>query len=85
MEYPLVATAHMDIAFRCRAVGDEAHAVDGEFQEARWHRIDALPELRAYDRNLLSQALKGTDESAFTFSGLGEVLDTEAGAATRPE
>jgi hypothetical protein len=37
------------------------------------------------DRNLLSQALKGTDESAFTFSGPGEVPDTEAGAVTRPE
>jgi 8-oxo-dGTP pyrophosphatase MutT (NUDIX family) len=35
----------LDIAFRCRYVSGEPHPADGENTEARWFRLDALPEM----------------------------------------
>lgn len=63
-------TRHLDITFRCRAVGGDARAQDGEFQEVRWHRLGDLPELDAYDLEILSQAVKDDDQAAYAFSGL---------------
>lgn len=40
---------------------------DGEFQDARWHDVDALP---AYELGLLSRALHRDSQTAFTFSGI---------------
>jgi HEAT repeat protein len=42
-------TQHLDLTFRCRAAGGQACPSDGEFEDVRWHRIDALPELESYD------------------------------------
>ncbi len=63
-------TRHLDITFRCRADAGTACANDGEFEEVRWHPIDDLPELGAYDLDLLTTAIAGDDQAAYTFSGL---------------
>jgi hypothetical protein len=55
----------LDIAFRCRVVGGDASTLDGEFQEVRWHRLDDLPELAAYDLEILRQAAKYDDQAAY--------------------
>jgi|SRR5580658_7778426 8-oxo-dGTP pyrophosphatase MutT (NUDIX family) len=64
---------HLDITFRCRAVGGQAQPGDGEFEEVRWHRIDELPAMSAYNLDLLCQAVSGGAGAAFAFSGLGEL------------
>lgn len=60
----------LDIAFRCRVVGGAASALHGEFREVRWHRLGDLPELAAYDLEILRQAVKYDDQAAYAFSGL---------------
>src|SRR5580692_6031507 len=64
---------HLDLTFRCRPVGGQAHPGDGEFEEVRWHRIDDLPAMTAYDLDLLCQAVSGGVAAAFAFSGLEEL------------
>jgi len=67
-------TRHLDITFRCRATGGRAHPGDGEFQDARWHSLDSLPAMPAYELGILTQALAGDREPAYTFSGIHQVL-----------
>jgi 8-oxo-dGTP pyrophosphatase MutT (NUDIX family) len=62
-------TQHLDITFRCRATGGQPSQGDGEFQDVRWHRADALPALHAYELGILTQALRGDSQTAYTFSG----------------
>jgi 8-oxo-dGTP pyrophosphatase MutT (NUDIX family) len=71
-------TQHLDLTFRCRAVGGQARPSDGEFEEVRWHRIDALPELDPYEREVLGHAVNCTGRAAYTFSGLTELLGPAA-------
>jgi 8-oxo-dGTP pyrophosphatase MutT (NUDIX family) len=47
----------MDIVFRCRAVGGEAHVNDDESLQVGWFEVDALPELNEHSRFLIKQAL----------------------------
>ena len=77
-------TQHIDITFRCRAVGGEAAARDGEFQEVRWHRLDDLPELAAYDLGILNQAVKDGDQAAYTFSGQARQDEAQPAGASWP-
>jgi 8-oxo-dGTP pyrophosphatase MutT (NUDIX family) len=47
----------MDITFRCRAVGGEAHVNDDESLEVGWFRLDALPTLHERQQFRIKQAL----------------------------
>ncbi|CAN5313579.1 NUDIX domain-containing protein [soil metagenome] len=38
-------TEYLDLVFRCRYVSGEPYPADGENTEARWFRVDALPEM----------------------------------------
>lgn len=67
-------TQHLDITFRCRAQSGQARPGDGEFQDVRWHDVDALPALPAYELGLLTQALQGESQPGFTFSGISQAL-----------
>lgn len=67
-------TRHLDLTFRCRAAGGHAQPGDGEFQEVRWYEVDALPLLPEYEGALLTQALRGGSQPAYTFSGIPEAL-----------
>ena len=67
-------TQHLELTFRCKAVGGEACPSDGEFQDVRWHRLDVLPELDTYDLDLLRQATTTSEQAGYTFSGLTNVL-----------
>lgn len=59
-------TQHLDITFRCRAQSGQARTGDGEFQDVRWHDTAALPALPAYELGLLTLALQGDSQPAFT-------------------
>jgi 8-oxo-dGTP pyrophosphatase MutT (NUDIX family) len=85
-------TRHLDITFRCRAVGGRPRPADGELQDARWHDADALPALPAYELRLLTRALHGDSQTAYTFSGVSGVLRShwgvhhhEGGGPSEPE
>ena len=67
-------TQHLDITFRCRATGGQPKPGDGEFQDVRWHRADALPALPAYEHCLITQALRGDSQPAYAFSGTPQAL-----------
>jgi 8-oxo-dGTP pyrophosphatase MutT (NUDIX family) len=67
-------TRHLDFTFRCRAAGGQPRPADGEFQDVRWHDVDALPALPAYELRILAQALDGDSQSAYTFSGISRAL-----------
>jgi 8-oxo-dGTP pyrophosphatase MutT (NUDIX family) len=78
-------TQHLELTFRCRATGGAARPGDGEFEDVRWHRVNALPELSAYERAVLAQAVTDGGQAAFSFSGLTRVLGLpEADVARRP-
>jgi 8-oxo-dGTP pyrophosphatase MutT (NUDIX family) len=77
-------TQHLDLTFRCRAAGGQACPSDGEFEDVRWHRIDALPELEPYDLNILSQAVNNTRQAAYMFSGLTELFGLAVTEADPP-
>jgi 8-oxo-dGTP pyrophosphatase MutT (NUDIX family) len=62
-------TQHLDITFRCRATGGRPRPGDGEFQDVRWHRADALPGMPAYEQGIVDQALRGDSRPAYGFSG----------------
>ncbi|WP_035794097.1 NUDIX hydrolase [Kitasatospora mediocidica] len=72
-------TRYLELTFRCTAVGGRARVNDSESLEVAWYPLDALPELDARDLTRLAQALEGGGETAFTFSGLAEVLPPDAG------
>jgi 8-oxo-dGTP pyrophosphatase MutT (NUDIX family) len=67
-------TRNLDLTFRCRAAGGDPRPADGELAEARWHQPDALPAMPPYEHGLLSRALRGDSQPAWTFSGLPRVL-----------
>ena len=48
---------YMDITFRCRAVGGEAHVNDDESLEVAWFDVDALPELSEFGLFRIKAAL----------------------------
>ena len=62
-------TQHLDITFRCRATGGQPKPGDGEFQDVRWHRADALPAMPAYEQGIVDQALRCDSKPAYAFSG----------------
>ncbi|HEY1621524.1 MAG TPA: NUDIX domain-containing protein [Streptosporangiaceae bacterium] len=72
-------TQHLDIVFRCQAVGGEPRPRDGELAAAGWFDAGALPEMSDYFRGLLAGALGG-GPAAYEFSGLFAALGPEAGA-----
>jgi 8-oxo-dGTP pyrophosphatase MutT (NUDIX family) len=65
---------YLDLVFRCRAVGGEAHINDGESVEVGWHALDALPEVSARAVAFVRQASSDDSAAAFTFSGLTKIL-----------
>ncbi|GAA1248773.1 NUDIX domain-containing protein [Kitasatospora nipponensis] len=73
---------YLELTFRCRAVGGEARVNDDESLAVGWFAPDALPELNANDLERLELALKCTDRTAFTFSGLPAVLGDRATTAS---
>ena len=62
-------TQHLDITFRCRTTGGQPSPGDGEFEEVRWHRADALPGLPDYEQGIVIRALRGDSQPAYAFSG----------------
>jgi ADP-ribose pyrophosphatase YjhB (NUDIX family) len=68
---------YLEYCFRCRAVGGQARVHDGEMAEVGWHALDQLPELGEHTWRLLATCL-GSDKTAFTFSGLTEVLGQDS-------
>jgi 8-oxo-dGTP pyrophosphatase MutT (NUDIX family) len=68
---------YLELTFRCRAVGGEAHVNDEESLEVRWHALNALPDLDEHDHclNLLTQAVNSDGNAAYGFSGVAEVRD----------
>ncbi|HET9896321.1 MAG TPA: NUDIX domain-containing protein [Streptosporangiaceae bacterium] len=67
-------TRHLDITFRCRATGGQPRPGDGEFQHVRWHRVDALPPLPAYEHAIITRALRDSNQLACTFSGFPQAF-----------
>jgi 8-oxo-dGTP pyrophosphatase MutT (NUDIX family) len=65
---------YLDLTFRFRLIGGEARVNDNESVEVGWHALDALPELSETAVSQLRDALDGRPETAFTFSGLDQVL-----------
>jgi 8-oxo-dGTP pyrophosphatase MutT (NUDIX family) len=65
---------YLDLTFRCRPVGGRAQVNDTESAEVGWHTLGKLPELSDYAISPLSEAVADRAETAFTFSGLDEVL-----------
>lgn len=47
----------LDIAFRCSWISGEPYPADGENTEARWFRLDALPEMSADMRRRIQLAV----------------------------
>jgi ADP-ribose pyrophosphatase YjhB (NUDIX family) len=58
-------TRYIDLAFRCRYVSGEPFPADGENTEARFFRLDALPEMREEQLERIRVAL--SDEVAARF------------------
>jgi ADP-ribose pyrophosphatase YjhB (NUDIX family) len=68
---------YLEYCFRCRAVGGAARVNDGELSEVAWHAMDQLPEVGEHTRRLLATSL-GSGQTAFTFSGLAQVLGQDS-------
>jgi 8-oxo-dGTP pyrophosphatase MutT (NUDIX family) len=60
----------MDITFRCRAVGGEAHVNDDESLEVGWFPLDALPTLHERQQFRIKQAL-ADEPTWFLTTGTG--------------
>jgi 8-oxo-dGTP pyrophosphatase MutT (NUDIX family) len=56
-------TEYLDLVFRCRYVSGEPYPADGENTEARWFRVDALPEMSP---DMLERLHAGLDRSGAT-------------------
>jgi 8-oxo-dGTP pyrophosphatase MutT (NUDIX family) len=69
---------YLEYCFRCKLVGGAARVGDGELAEVAWHALDGLPPLGPATRRLLTSAV-GADRADFTFSGLADVLGSQAG------
>jgi len=65
---------YLELAFRCRAAGGEARVNDDESVEVGWYALDDLPAMDSVVLDLIGRAAHGAPETAFTFSGLREVL-----------
>ncbi len=65
---------YLEFCFRCRDGGGAARINDSESTEVGWHALDALPDLHEHCRGLLAIALEQRPATAFTFSGLDQVL-----------
>jgi len=74
---------HIELTFRCRAVGGEARVNDEESLEVRWHALHELPDLDEGNHclNLLTQAVKSNGNTSYDFSGIAEVLKLPAAAS----
>ena len=72
---------YLELTFRCRAVGGEAHVNDEESLDVRWYALSALPDLDEDNHclNLLTQAIDSDGDSAYGFSGLAQVLRLPSG------
>jgi 8-oxo-dGTP pyrophosphatase MutT (NUDIX family) len=49
---------YLDLTFRCRYLGGEAHVADDENLDVRWFPLDDLPDLADRDRQRISHALE---------------------------
>jgi ADP-ribose pyrophosphatase YjhB (NUDIX family) len=49
---------YLDLVFRCAWVSGEPYPADGENSEARWYRLDALPELSGNMRERIRSAVE---------------------------
>ncbi|GAA2076379.1 NUDIX hydrolase [Actinomadura alba] len=67
-------TQYLELTFRCQAVGGRARVNDAESLEVRWYALDALPELDEGNLNRLTRALEYNGGTAYSFSGLAEVI-----------
>lgn len=65
---------YLEVLFRCRAKGGTARVNDAESVEVSWHALDNLPGLDARTLRRISQAMTGTDRTAYAFSGVEKVL-----------
>jgi 8-oxo-dGTP pyrophosphatase MutT (NUDIX family) len=65
---------YLEILFRCRATGGTARVNDSESVEVSWHAVDDLPDLHASTLGRITQAMTGTGQAAFAFSGVEKVL-----------
>jgi 8-oxo-dGTP pyrophosphatase MutT (NUDIX family) len=72
-------TRHLDITFRCRAIGGQPRPADGELQDVCWHDAAALPALPAYELRILTQALHGDSQTAYGFAGISGALRSSGG------
>ena len=74
---------YLDITFRCRAVGGEAHVNDDESLDVGWFALEALPELSEGARRRLATALEETQAAVFDFCGGSAVPDAAGSLADR--
>lgn len=69
---------YLELVFRCRPVSGAARVNDSESIEVGWYPLDGLPTADSVVHHLIAQAVSGAPEAAFSFSGLCEVLGSEA-------
>jgi 8-oxo-dGTP pyrophosphatase MutT (NUDIX family) len=60
---------YLELTFRCRPVGGEAHVNDAESVEVGWYPLDGMPELADSVRAVIANATRGVPEAAFTWRG----------------
>jgi 8-oxo-dGTP pyrophosphatase MutT (NUDIX family) len=65
---------YLEILFRCHAIGGAARVNDAESIEVSWHAQANLPDLHAGTLRRITQAVTGTAQPAYAFSGVEKVL-----------
>ncbi|OUE18380.1 putative mutator protein MutT4 [Clavibacter michiganensis] len=61
--------SYLDLTFRCRYVGGEAHVADDESLEVGWWPVDALPDMSADFRRRIRDAVDDLPETRFVRPG----------------
>ncbi|MBT1635578.1 NUDIX hydrolase [Clavibacter michiganensis] len=61
--------SYLDLTFRCRYVGGEAHVADDESLEVGWWPVDALPDMPADFRRRIRDAVDDVPETRFVRPG----------------
>ncbi|GAA2686517.1 MULTISPECIES: NUDIX domain-containing protein [Actinosynnema] len=61
---------YLDLVFRLRWVSGDPHPADGENTQARWFRLDELPELRPTMIDRIAAARSDDERARFTEGGV---------------
>lgn len=75
---------YLELIFRCRPVGGEAHVNDEESLAVDWFPLHDLPQLDEANQHWLTRALENTGTTAFHLSGPSQRTESSPRPANAP-